>query len=124
MREAIDVVDTELLSLLNRRMELVVEVGRLKRARGLPLFCPGREEEIFDRLGKANTGPLPQESLHSIYREVLAASRLIQETRHADSTGEPKARAAYPAPNDPRGKCATIKADNGPCPSRGTGEPT
>lgn len=80
LRELIDKVDTELLALFNKRMELSLEVGRVKQAKGLPLFHPGREEVIFERLSKANPGPLREESLRSIYREIMAASRLLQYT--------------------------------------------
>ena len=78
IREEIDGTDSELLRLLNRRMELATEVGRIKASRGLPLFHPEREQIIFQRLSKLNPGPLSEESLRSIYREVFAASRLIQ----------------------------------------------
>lgn len=77
-REQIDDIDSELLRLLNRRMELAIEVGRVKASRGLPLFHPGRERIISQRLSKLNPGPLPEESLYSIYREVFAASRVVQ----------------------------------------------
>lgn len=97
LRAAIDGVDTELLNLLNRRMALALEVGRLKQAKGLPLFHPGREEEIFERLGKANTGPLPGASLRSIYREILAASLLLQDTQQTAAEG----RCACHAPAEP-----------------------
>lgn len=97
LREAIDGMDTELLNLLNRRMKLALEAGRLKQAKGLPLFQPGREEEIYNRLGKANTGPLPNESLRSIYREILAASRLLQNIQHKAFQGEVGSRTIAPA---------------------------
>lgn len=78
IREEIDRIDTDLLRLLNRRMGLATEVGRLKASTGLPLFHPQREESIFKRLSHMNPGPLTEESLRSIYREIFAASRLVQ----------------------------------------------
>ncbi len=78
LRESIDRVDRELLGLLNERMDLAKEVGRIKAAKGLTLFDPGREQRIFEELTKANPGPLSEESLRCIYREILAASRLLQ----------------------------------------------
>lgn len=77
-REQIDRIDSELLDLLNRRMELATEVGRIKVSKGIPLFHPEREEIIFQRLAELNSGPLSEESLRSIYREIFAASRLLQ----------------------------------------------
>ena len=78
LRQAIDQVDQDLLKLFNKRMELSLEVGRTKAAKGLSLFDPGREEAIYGRLTKANPGPMTEESLRAIYREIFAASRLLQ----------------------------------------------
>lgn len=78
IREKIDELDVELLRLINERMQLVKEVGRIKAAGGLALFDPGREERIYDRLSKINPGPLTTTSLRAIYREILSASRLLQ----------------------------------------------
>jgi chorismate mutase/prephenate dehydratase len=78
IRKAIDQVDSDLLNLLNKRMELAEEVGRIKASNGLTLFDPSREELIFARLSKANAGPIRDESLRAIYREIFAASRLLQ----------------------------------------------
>ena len=82
IRQEIDGIDSELLRLLNRRMELAVEVGRIKASMGLPFFHPEREQIISRRLSKLNPGPLSEESLRSIYREVFTASRLIQYGLH------------------------------------------
>jgi len=78
IREEIDGVDSELLRLLNRRMELASEVGRIKASKGIPLFHPEREELIFQRLAQTNPGPLSEQSIRSIYREIFAASRVLQ----------------------------------------------
>lgn len=78
LRQAIDGIDTNLLNLLNARMELALQVGRLKAEKSLPLFHPEREEIIFDRLNRLNPGPLSEYSLRSIYREIFSASRILQ----------------------------------------------
>ncbi|MDY0041673.1 MAG: prephenate dehydratase [Desulforhabdus sp.] len=78
LRGAIDQVDLDLLKLFNRRMELAQQVGRVKASNGLELFVPGREELIIQRLLEANSGPLNEASLRAIYREIFAASRLLQ----------------------------------------------
>jgi chorismate mutase / prephenate dehydratase len=87
LREAIDQTDEELLLLLSRRMELAGRVGRIKAEQGLLLFDPCREEAILERLAKANPGPLPEESLRAIYREIFSASRLLQYDLHVGYLG-------------------------------------
>lgn len=43
LREQIDQVDKSLLSLLEKRMQLVAEVGEVKNRHGLPIYAPDRE---------------------------------------------------------------------------------
>lgn len=78
IRKGIDAIDRDLLELLNRRMALSQRVGEIKAAKGLTLFDPGREELIIERLAGRNSGPIKTESLRAIYREIFAASRLLQ----------------------------------------------
>ncbi|MCE5242995.1 MAG: chorismate mutase [Syntrophobacteraceae bacterium] len=81
IREAIDRIDAHLIELLNKRMELALEAGRVKAAGGIPLFDSGREAEIYERLTEANPGPIADSSLRAIYREILSASRQVQEEK-------------------------------------------
>ncbi len=77
-REKIDKVDDQLLSLLEKRMELVQEVARLKKSSHLPVIDFKRERSILDRLARKGKGILPLVTLHNIYREILGASRSCQ----------------------------------------------
>ncbi|MDR2051551.1 MAG: prephenate dehydrogenase/arogenate dehydrogenase family protein [Deltaproteobacteria bacterium] len=79
LRASIDAVDAEILALLNRRAEYSREVGKIKRETGGPVFCPAREKEVLDRLAAAASGALPDEHLRSIYQEILASSRALQQ---------------------------------------------
>ncbi len=78
LRDQIDRLDVELLRLLNARMEIAKKVGELKADKGLTLFDPSREESIFERLSALNPGPITETSLRAVYREIFAASRLLQ----------------------------------------------
>jgi len=73
LRKAIDEIDSQILRLLNRRAELVLEVGRLKAEQNLDFHVPQREEEIYTRLAAENTGPFPSEAVRSVFREVVSA---------------------------------------------------
>ncbi|SMC22774.1 chorismate mutase [Desulfacinum hydrothermale DSM 13146] len=79
LRRGIDALDQEILDRLNRRMRLVEQIGRIKAEKGLDTFDPGREEAVCRRLVEASPGPLPAESVRAIYREILAASRKLQQ---------------------------------------------
>lgn len=78
VREAIDQVDLDILSLLNRRAGLSIEVGRRKAGSDEPVFKPFREKEVLEKLSKLNPGPMPDEHLRAIYREIMSSSRRLQ----------------------------------------------
>ena len=73
LRGQIDGIDSEILRLLNRRAQLVLEVGRLKAEHNLDFHVPQREEEIYRRLAVENPGPFPAEAVRPVFREVISA---------------------------------------------------
>jgi chorismate mutase/prephenate dehydratase len=77
-RAAIDQIDEQILALLNQRAQLALKIGRAKRRRARAEFDPARERQIFDRLIAANRGPLPEQGLLSIYREIIAVHRDLE----------------------------------------------
>jgi chorismate mutase-like protein len=77
-RAEIDSVDDELLSLINKRARLAVEVGILKRAAGIPITDPEREREVLNRLSRANDGPLDEEAVLKLFRQIIHESRQIE----------------------------------------------
>jgi len=78
LRGEIDRIDSELVRLLNRRSDLSVRIGRIKRAEGLEIWSPSREAEVVARALAASPGPLPAETLRLIFRELMSASRSLQ----------------------------------------------
>lgn len=50
LRKKIDIVDKDILALFLKRFELVDKVAEVKKANKIPVFVPGREDEILDRL--------------------------------------------------------------------------
>ncbi len=78
LREKIDALDRELLALLNRRMGLALEVGELKKGEGSVVFRPEREAQVIDGLKAINQGPLPNNCVAPIWREIMSASRALE----------------------------------------------
>ena len=87
IRREIDSVDQQLLALLNQRARLSLEVGRVKREGAGIVFKPLREREVLERLVKKNSGPLPDEHLRSIWREIMSSSRALQKPQHVAYLG-------------------------------------
>lgn len=79
LREQIDRVDAQILTLLNRRARLAARIGRSKRQDGARVYVPERERQIFARLAQLNRGPLPDGAVRAIYREIISASRALEE---------------------------------------------
>ena len=82
LRAKIDVLDTELIRLLNERADLVHGVGEVKRAGGLEIYAPEREDALLAILvakSRAQGGRLPAESLRAIYREIMSASLALEK---------------------------------------------
>lgn len=89
IRKLIDSLDKQLVSILNKRSELVVEVGRLKRSVGLSVYAPHREAEVLDRVLKYNEGPLPERTLEGVYRELMSGSFQLQQPLRIGYLGPP-----------------------------------
>jgi chorismate mutase/prephenate dehydratase len=79
LRKRIDDLDRQIVDLLNRRAEVVVAVGRAKRADGTPIYAPDREQVVLQRIEELNQGPLPQKTLQAIYRELMSGSFALEK---------------------------------------------
>ena len=78
LRKQINDVDNKLVELLNQRAKIVVEIGKLKNKTAAPVYSPDREKEVFERIAKANTGPLPDKCLTAIWRELMSGSFTLE----------------------------------------------
>jgi chorismate mutase/prephenate dehydratase len=88
LRKKISAIDRELLTLLNQRASLSLEVGKIKEKEGRKnIFHPLREKAILDNLLAANPGPLPGEHLLAIWREIISSSRMLQGPQNVACPG-------------------------------------
>jgi chorismate mutase/prephenate dehydratase len=79
LRKKIDEIDRKILDLLNRRTEVVLEVGKTKQSKHLKIHSPERERSLLKKLREQNTGPFPDETLQLIYEEIISASLAMQQ---------------------------------------------
>ena len=77
-RKRIDGIDDQLMRLLNSRSACAVEVGRIKRAQGLPIYAPEREAWILDRVMRVNTGPLEPLAVRRVFERIIDESRRLE----------------------------------------------
>ncbi len=81
IRKKIDDLDIKLADLLDIRADLVREIGKLKKDSGEPIFAPGREKKIIDKIVSAadTENGLPARAKIKIFSEIMAASRALQK---------------------------------------------
>ena len=89
LRDKIDALDSRIEALLNERALAVVEIGRAKRALGLPVYDAVREADIFHRLDELNPGPLENVAIRRIYERMLDEFRRL-ERLHQQLTDAPE----------------------------------
>ena len=78
LRKRIDEIDHQLVKLLNERARVVVEIGKLKSKTGGQIYSPDREKKVFERIIKANKGPLLDKCLVAIWRELMSGSFVLE----------------------------------------------
>jgi chorismate mutase/prephenate dehydratase len=79
LRRQIDAIDDQILTLLNRRADLVVAVGKAKQGTSGDYYVPSREQAIYARLIAANAGPFPEEGIRRVFREIISASLSLEQ---------------------------------------------
>ncbi len=79
LRKEIDAIDEEILSLLNKRAEIALKIGKIKRDSGQPIYVPGRERKIVERLSALNRGPFPSSAIKYVFREIISACVAVQK---------------------------------------------
>ena len=78
LRNQIDSLDNQMLDILNKRMEVVKQVGELKKSTQTVIYRPEREKQIVDRLDSMNKGLLNRSAIEAIYLEIFAVSRNLE----------------------------------------------
>lgn len=84
LRQRIDTLDSEILQRLNERAKCAEEVAVTKKA-SLPegeeicFYRPEREAQILNRMIQENSGPLRNEQITKIYRDIISSCLELEE---------------------------------------------
>jgi chorismate mutase/prephenate dehydratase len=79
-RKAIDKLDAQLVKLLNERTKHVLAIGEIKLKAGEEIYAPHRERAVLHRLCKLNEGPMTDESLRAVYREIMSSALSLEKS--------------------------------------------
>ncbi|MFT6625043.1 MAG: chorismate mutase/prephenate dehydratase [Cycloclasticus sp.] len=81
LRVSIDELDNKLLTLFNQRAELAKDVAEVKLADGetTDFYRPDREASVLRRVKENNPGPLKDEHVARIYRELMSSCLAVEK---------------------------------------------
>ena len=78
----LDLIDKKLLALLNQRLRIALEIGKVKKKMGIKIYDPGREKEILQRLRlrlrSSNKVLFKEKDLEKIFTTIIRVCRLSQ----------------------------------------------
>lgn len=77
-RRRIDLIDQKLLTLLNQRLGVALELGKIKKKIGRKIYDPVREKEVLDNVNLKNRGPLQEQDLIRIFKTIIKVCRQAQ----------------------------------------------
>jgi chorismate mutase len=77
-RKEINLLDLKLLTLLNQRLRMALEIGKIKKEMGKKIDDPRREKEVLERLKLKNKGPLKDDDLKKIFTTIMKVCRKSQ----------------------------------------------
>ncbi|CAH1225508.1 Protein AroA(G) [Paenibacillus plantiphilus] len=81
LRVQIDAINSELLTILNKRAEVVLEIGKAKQEKGMEVFDPEREERILSSLCSMNRGLLTDEMIRVIFKQIFDECSNLQRAQ-------------------------------------------
>src|ERR1035437_2016190 len=79
-RQAIDKLDAQIVRVLNDRTRHVLAIGEIKLAAGEEIYAPHRERAVLERVCAQNVGPITNEQLRTIYREIMSSALALEKT--------------------------------------------
>jgi chorismate mutase/prephenate dehydratase len=78
LRQELDQIDQEILAAINRRGAVAQQIGQLKQAGGQAVYDAERESKILQRTIADNSGPLSDEAVRAVFRELISGTRAVQ----------------------------------------------
>jgi chorismate mutase len=88
LRREIDRLDERLVELLSARAACALEIGRVKKASGLPVYQPARETEVLAHVQSLNPGPLDDGAMRRLFERIIDEARRLERLADgADRSG-------------------------------------
>jgi len=79
-RRVIDKLDERIVRLLNERTRHVLAIGDIKLKAGEEVYAPHREHAVLKRVCALNRGPMTNDQLRAVYREIMSSALALEKT--------------------------------------------
>ncbi|MBF1726788.1 MAG: chorismate mutase [Streptococcus sp.] len=80
-RAEIDAIDREIVALFERRMQVVVDVARIKKENGIAILDANREKEVIAKVQSYLKDDHLKEELAEAYETLMKVSKDYQKKR-------------------------------------------
>ena len=80
-RAEIDAIDREIVALFERRMQVVVDVARIKKENGIAILDASREKEVITKVQSYLKDDHLKEELAEAYETLMKVSKDYQKKR-------------------------------------------
>jgi len=82
LRQRIDQIDGQLLTLLNQRAQTALEVGKVKQSLDAAshVLKPEREAAVIRRLQALNAGPFTPQAIEAVWNQIISTCRGLEST--------------------------------------------
>ena len=87
IRNEIDEIDQQIVELLNLRFRQVEKVGQWKKDNSSPIYIPEREKALLERICKNNQGPMTDDILRAVYREIMSGALKLENSLQVSYLG-------------------------------------
>ncbi|MCI0334271.1 MAG: prephenate dehydratase [Planctomycetes bacterium] len=78
LRSDLDAVDREIIAAINRRAAIALQIGQKKQGDSQAIFDPQREAQVVEQAVANNPGPLGDDAVRAVFRELVSGSRAVQ----------------------------------------------
>jgi 3-deoxy-7-phosphoheptulonate synthase / chorismate mutase len=82
LRQRVEELNLELLTLINERARTVQEIGRVKETQGVNRYDPVRERHMLDLITDNNDGPFEDTTILHLFKQIFKAGLELQEDDH------------------------------------------
>ena len=79
LRKQIDELDTRIVQLINERAEIVRQIGKLKADGNKSAYTPHREQAVYANAIGANAGPIGDEAVRAVFREIMSGCIALEK---------------------------------------------